>query len=105
MNNNRLQEINDFLQNLVQKQKETIDKQEAENKRLREEKSKLENKIDEIYLLVMQLPNAMQQAKSEAYKEFAEEIFELFPKDKPNTVISRVTVKHILKELVGENNE
>lgn len=42
--------------------------------------------------------------KSEAYKEFAEEIFELFPKDKPNTVISRVTVKHILKELVGENN-
>lgn len=40
--------------------------------------------------------------KAEAYKEFANEIFELFPADKPNTVISRVTVKHILKELVGE---
>ena len=42
--------------------------------------------------------------KTEAYKEFAEEIFELFPADKCNTVISRVTVKHILKEMVGEDN-
>ena len=45
-----------------------------------------------------------QTAKSEAYKEFADEIFELFPADKPNTVISRVTVKHILKELLGDDN-
>ena len=42
--------------------------------------------------------------KAEAYKEFAEEIFELFPADKCNTVISRVTVKYILKEMVGEDN-
>ena len=41
--------------------------------------------------------------KAEAYKEFSEEIFELFPADKCNTVISRVTVKHILKEMVGED--
>ena len=44
----------------------------------------------------------VEYTKAEAYKEFAEEIFELFPKDKTNTVISRITVKHILKELVGE---
>lgn len=37
MNNNRLQEINDFLQNLVQKQKEIIDKQEAEIERLKQD--------------------------------------------------------------------
>ena len=43
------------------------------------------------------------EIKAEAYKEFAKEIFELFPADKCNTVISRVTVKHILKKLVGEN--
>ena len=43
------------------------------------------------------------EIKAEAIKEFAEEIFELFPADKCITVISRVTVKHILKKLVGEN--
>ena len=46
----------------------------------------------------------LKTAKSEACKEFSEEIFELFPADKCNTVISRVTVKHILKELVGDDN-
>lgn len=45
------------------------------------------------------LQNYIQQEKSEAIKEFAEEIFELFPADKCNTVISRATVKHILKEI------
>lgn len=42
--------------------------------------------------------------KSEAVKEFAEQIFELFPADKSVTYISRVTIKHIVKEMVGENN-
>ena len=52
-----------------------------------------------------QIAKYLDEIKAKAYKEFAEEIFELFPNDKPNTVISRVTVKHILKEKVGENNE
>ncbi len=54
-----------------------IDCQKSENERLKEGKSKLENKIDEIYPLVMQLPNAMQQAKAEAYREFAEKAKEI----------------------------
>ena len=49
-----------------------INRQKAEIERLKEKKSKLENKIDEIYPLVMQLPNTMQQTKAEAYKECIE---------------------------------
>lgn len=67
----------EFIEKELELLKETdnlINHQKAENKRLREEKSKLENKIDEIYPLVMQLPNAMQQAKAEAIKEFAERV-------------------------------
>ena len=62
---------------LAQKALDLTTRQQSEIERLKEEKSKLENKIDEIYPLVMQLPNAMQQAKSEAYKEFADRLKEL----------------------------
>ena len=37
-------------------------------------------------------------------KEFAEKVFELFPADKDFTTISRFTIKHILKETVGDGN-
>ena len=37
-------------------------------------------------------------------KEFAEKVFELFPDDKNFTTISRFTIKHILKEMVGADN-
>lgn len=48
------------------------------------------------------LSNEILDIKSAAVKEFAEQIFELFPADKSVTYISRVTIKHILKEMVGE---
>lgn len=69
---NRLQAENEALINGQETLQKYIAEQKSENERLKEEKSKLENKIDEIYPLVMQLPNAMEQAKAEAYKEFAE---------------------------------
>ncbi len=90
---------------------------QAENERLKEEKSKLENKIDEIYPLVMQLPNAMQQAKAESYKECIDKVKNIicentYPDfDKNGKAVniwkSRAykDIDNLLKELVGENNE
>ena len=75
-----------------------INRLQAENEGLKAEVELLHS--DYTYKLVKNKAKA--EAEAEAYKEFADEIFELFPADKPNTVISRVTVKHILKELVGE---
>ena len=93
----RLQAENEKNETIIRFADKTISTQKAENERLNGdliiERTRRENAV-----------NAYHEAKAEAYKEFAEEIFELFPKDKPNTVISRVTVKHILKELVGDNN-
>jgi FtsZ-binding cell division protein ZapB len=76
-----------------------INRLQAENERLKEEKSKLENKIDEIYPLVMQLPNAMKQAKAEAYKECIEKAKDLFPKE---DWFTREAFDNLLNELVGE---
>ena len=63
------------------------------------------NEVERLYIALEENQKATkfwkdksETIKAEAYKEFAEEIFELFPADKCNTVISRVTVKHILKE-------
>ncbi len=74
-----------------------LDNLQAENERL---KAKVNHYA---YLYDNFVTKPTNRIKAEAYKEFAEEIFELFPADKCNTVISRVTVKHILKELVGED--
>lgn len=87
-----------------------ITRQRAEIERLKEEKSKLENKIDEMYPLVMQLPNAMQQAKSEAYKEFAnlsiKRICEQVSAPTPSKsyIVERCNqeIYNLLKETVGE---
>ena len=95
---------------LAQKALDLITRQRTEIERLKEEKSKLENKIDEMYPLVMQLPNAMQQAKSEAYKEFAnklEEEYGIFTPLGVNWIeeVKAVRVSDIdkiLKEMVGE---
>ena len=75
-----------------------INRLQAENERLSKD---LKNNRKAYDRLIEELANA----KAEAYKEFAEAIFELFPKDKSVTHISRVTVKYILKELVGDSNE
>ncbi len=96
-----------------------INRLQAENERLKKEKSKLENKIDEIYPLVMQLPNVMQQAKSEAYKEFAELLHcqcESIINQPHNENVRPISwkvayeefdekVDNLLKELVGDTNE
>ena len=53
----------------------------------------------------MQLPNAMQQAKSEAYKEFAERMKEkAMQKFDWNEYVEVEDIDNLLKELVGENN-
>lgn len=102
-----LYEIDDCQAHLNLAALDLINRQKAEIERLREEKSKLENKIDEIYPLVMQLPNAMQQAKAEAYKEFAERLKDMH-KHNTTSVVSLVTVfdniNNLVKEMVGENN-
>ena len=90
-----------------------INRQKAEIERLKEKKSKLENKINEIYPLVMQLPNAMQQIKAEACKEFAnklEEEYGIFTPLGVNWIeeVKAVRVSDIdkiLKETVGEDND
>ena len=71
--------------------------------RLKEENESLYKTINVMASGVGKINDKLPLIKVEAYKEFAEAIFELFPSDKPNTVISRVTVKHLLKELVGED--
>ena len=76
---------------------EIITRQQAENETLKALNGRL-------VVLGDRFRSELKTAKAEAYKEFSEEIFELFPADKCNTVISRVTVKHILKELEGEDN-
>ena len=82
-----------------------INRLQAENEKLKEEKSKLENKIDEIYPLVMQLPNAMQQAKAEAYKECLEKIEQRDVSESDFYVMVKKTeFNNLLKELVGEDN-
>lgn len=63
--------------------------------------------IDEISLIpLMSELNKQYRAelKAEAYREFAEFIFSLFPADKNYTTISRFTIKQKLKELVGEDD-
>ena len=83
-------------ENLIKNSFDLINRLQAENERLRKENE------DYVHLYNKHINTAFNRIKAEAYKEFAEEIFELFPNDKPNTVISRVTVKHILNEKVGE---
>ena len=71
--------------------------------RLQAENERLKAKVNHFqYLHDVFTTTPTNRIKAEAYKEFAEEILELFPKDKCNTVISRVTVKNILKDLVSE---
>ena len=95
---------------LAQKALDLITRQRAEIERLKEKKSKLENKIDEIYPLVMQLPNAMQQAKSEAYKEFADLSIKRIceqvsaPTPSKSYIVERCNqeIYNLLKEMVDE---
>ena len=51
---------------------------------------------------------ALEQAYKNGYakgvKEFAKKVFDLFPYDKTFTTISKSTIKHILKEMVGADN-
>ena len=96
-----------------------INRLQAENERLKKEnkllidndvRNKFPNCVSvekgRIYTKTLEdYDNLIGDISAEAYKEFAKAIFELFPNDKPNTVISRVTVKYILKELVGEDSE
>ncbi len=112
-----LYEIDDCQAHLNLAALDLINRLQAENERLKEEKSKLENKIDEIYPLVMQLPNAMQQAKAESYKECIDKVKNIicentYPDfDKNGKAVniwkSRAykDIDNLLKELVGENNE
>ena len=82
-----------------------INRLQAENERLQGKikiRELIINKLktgSNAYIDLMSDSLGYLEIKAEAYKEFAEKILELFPKDKPNTVISRVTVKYILKEL------
>ena len=95
---------------LAQKALDLITRQRTEIERLKEEKSKLENKIDEMYPLVMQLPNAMQQAKSEAYKEFADLSIKRIceqvsaPTPSKSYIVERCNqeIYNLLKEMAGE---
>lgn len=106
MDDNRLQEINDFLQNLVQKQKETIDKQEAEIERL---KSMNQAKLDTIHDLQsrdMQIEVSKKlekEIKAEAYKEFAERLKEnSIATFSWNGVVMVDDIENLLKEMEGD---
>lgn len=105
---NRLQaqnkELAETVHNLAIEKDALFDKAEelkVEVERLKEEKSKLENKIDEIYPLVMQLPKAMQQTKAEAYKEFARRLKCGVPQE--TGVIRCSDIDNLVKEIVGED--
>ncbi len=50
------------------------------------------------------LQKYIKNAKSEAIKEFACQILDLFPADKDFTTISRFTIKQKAKEMVGADN-
>ena len=100
---NRLQAQNEDLS-------ETVHNLTIEKDTLFDKAEELKAEVERLYIALEENQKATkfwkdksETIKAEAYKEFAEEIFELFPADKCNTVISRVTVKHILKELVGED--
>ena len=89
---------------------ETVHNLTIEKDTLFDKAEELKAEVERLYIALEENQKATkfwkdksETIKAEAYKEFAEEIFELFPADKCNTVISRVTVKHILKELVGED--
>ena len=107
---NRLQEKNSNLTSDLTSLQKDLASLQAENERLKPFEDKIAEynshiRVEGMLVCASSLGEwleFMQKTKVEAYKEFAEAIFELFPKDKPNTVISRVTVKHILKELVGD---
>ena len=108
---NRLQAENEQYKDYTEKWMEKCDEIQAENERLSKglpmSASYLFKKaeLDELITRAVEVDSKYAaKIKAEAYKEFAKEIFELFPADKPYTAISRVTVKHILKELVGEDN-
>jgi hypothetical protein len=68
---NRLETKNSNLTSDLSSLQNDLTSAKAEVERLR---LKIENKIEEIYPLVMQLPNVMQQAKAEAYKECIEKV-------------------------------
>lgn len=106
---NSLQAENEKNENIIRLADKTIETANAEIERLKEEKTKFENKIDEIYPLVMQLPNAMQQAKSEAYKEFAERLKRFIIPQKADgytrEIILKSDIDNLVKEMVGENDD
>ena len=94
--NNKLKAENSNLTSDLTSLQNDLTSAKAEIERLTIRLRKAEHQLDD----AMKMYNTI---KAEAYKEFAEEIFELFPTDKSVTYITRVTVKHILKELKGDD--
>ena len=60
--------------------------------------------VDEIGFPHWASEAAYNNGYAKGVKEFAEKVFELFPADKDFTTISRFTIKHTLKEMVGADN-
>ena len=83
-----------------------IAEKNAEIERLIEERTEIENKIDKIYPRVMELPKAMQTAKSEAIKEFAERLKAEFLNDEQIVNMAWVNainhIDNLVKEMVGD---
>jgi hypothetical protein len=75
---------------LVDNSLDLINRQQAEIERLQKENN--------LYSDLAKMGDAL---KSEAIKEFAESILELFPSDKNFTTISRFTIKQKLKEFAA----
>lgn len=89
-----------------------INRLQAENERLKPFEDKIAEfnshiRVEDMLVFTNSLEEWLEfcdNLKAEAYKEFAEIIFSLFPADKNFTTISRFTIRQKLKELVGEDN-
>ena len=82
-----------------------IEKLERLKDEIAEKDAEIERLKNNISAMATTLRNSAKATRAEAYKVFAERVFALFPCDKNITTISRFSVKQIVKEMVGGNND
>ena len=105
---NRLQAEANHLDNESDALLADIDFRDKENKKLQAENENLKDCIDEQDIEISRLWKMIDEAKAEAYKEFAEkldnETFGVYYASSLYHVVDIDDVKEILKELVGDYN-
>lgn len=101
---NRLQADRENYKQIAENQQKIILDKAFEIKRLKAENERLKEKKEKCFYCTEQANKKISAIKTEAYKEFAEKMEQIHSSNRVVDISIRNDVKHLLKELVGEDN-